>query len=62
MTRTFLKFFYPKRCLWSETEVHTDSGSIKEDSEIIKIHSTTIQLPLKGKTQSIRDYLQWTRV
>ena len=28
MTRTFLKKNYPKRHLWSETEVYTDSRSI----------------------------------
>ena len=35
-----------KKRLWSEIEVYTDSGSIKGDSAIIKIHPTTIQLPI----------------
>ena len=57
------KKFYPKKNrLWSETEVYTDSSSIKGDSTIIKIHLATIHLPLKGKTQCIRDCTQWTRV
>ena len=44
--------------MWSETEVYTDSGSIKGDSAIIKIHPTIINLPLEGKTKGIRDCLQ----
>ena len=58
MTRTFLKKkFTLKKRLWSETKVYTDSGS-KGDSAIIKIHPTTIQLPLKGNTKGIRDCSQ----
>ena len=57
MTRTFLKKeIYPKKKrLWSETEVYTDSGNIKGDSTIIKIHPETINLPLEGKTKGIHD-------
>ena len=56
MTRTiFKKKIYPKRRLWSETEVYTDSRIIKGDSIIIKNHPATLNLPLKGKTQGIRD-------
>ena len=53
MRRTFLKKnIYAKKCLWSETEVYTDSRSIKGDSEIIKIHPATLQLPLEGKLRA----------
>ena len=58
MTRTFLKKIYPKRGLWLEIEVYTDSSSIKGDSAIIKIHPATIQLPLEGKNKGIRDCSQ----
>ena len=62
MTRTFLKKNYPKKCLWSETEVYPDSRNIKGDSTIIKTHLATLNIPLKGKTQGIRDYVQKTHV
>ena len=59
MTRTFLKKkFTLKKYLWSETEVYADSGSIICVSAIIKIHPTTIQIPLKGETKGIRDCSQ----
>ena len=59
MTRTLLKKkFTLKKRLWSETEVYTDSGSIKGDSSIIKIHPATLQLPLEGKTKGIHDCSQ----
>ena len=61
MTRTFLKEIYPKKRLWSETEVYTNSRSIYGDSAIIKTHPATLNLPLKGKTQGIRDCVQKTR-
>ena len=39
MTKAFLKNkFTLKKRLWLETEVYTDSGNIKGDSTIIKIH------------------------
>ena len=59
MTRTFFKNkIYPKKRLWLEIEVYTDSSSIKGDSEIIKLHPATIHLPLEGKTKGIRDCSQ----
>ena len=60
MTRTFLKkkFTLKNKCLWLETEVYTDSSSIKGDSAIIKIHPATIHLPIEGKTKGIRDCSQ----
>ena len=47
MTRTFLKQkkFTLKKHLWSETEVYTDSGSVKGDLAIIKIHPAIINIP-----------------
>ena len=62
MTRTFLKKNYPKKHLWSEIEVYTDSRSIQGDSAIIKTHPKTLNIPIKGKTQGIRDCVQKTHV
>ena len=62
MTRTFLKKIYPKKRLWSETEVYTDSRSIQGDSAMIKTHPAMLNLPQKGKTQGIHDYVKKTHV
>ena len=62
MTRTFLKNIYPKKRLWSETKVYTDSRSIKGDSTIIKTHPATLNLPLKGKTRGIHDCAYKTQI
>ena len=63
MTRTFLKKkIYPKKHLWSEIEVYTDSRNIQGDSTIIKNHPATLNLRLKIKTQGIHDCVQKTRV
>ena len=62
MERTFLKQIQTKKHLWLEIEVYTDSRSIQGDSAIIKTHTVTLNLPHKGQTQGICDYVQKTRI